>query len=252
MGMAAIETDYEAVLLDIEGTTTSIRFVYETLFPYARAQAKAFLECHWTDDLVQTDVAAIRLQARRDLDEGLEGAFDVPDGMGDDAREAALAHVLWQMDSDRKTTGLKALQGRIWTEGYATGELLGHIFDDVPFALRSWQVSGVPVHIYSSGSVAAQRLLFGSSMAGDLTPLLAGYFDTTTGPKKESPSYAAIAAAIDVEACRLLFVTDSLDEAHAAHGAGVRAVLSLRPGNAPVPDHPYPVVSRLTELLESP
>ena len=145
-----------AILLDIEGTTTSIRFVYDTLFPFARAQAAAFLDAEWGDSEVQKDVAALRAQALTDLAEGAADAPQIPLGEGDEVRVAALANVLWQMDSDKKTTGLKSLQGKIWRHGYASGELKGHLYADVLPALNAWHEAGLPVFIYSSGSIAAQ------------------------------------------------------------------------------------------------
>ncbi len=238
-----------AILLDIEGTTTSIRFVYDTLFPFARAQMAAFLQSEWHAPTVQDDVAAIRTQARQDLTDGVDDTPQVPEGVGSDARQGTLDNVLWQMDSDRKTTGLKALQGKVWKHGYASGELRGHIYDDVVPSLNAWQRAGVPVYIYSSGSVAAQKLLFTHSAQGDLTPLLAGYFDTTTGPKKQATSYSAIAASIACAPEHILFATDNLEEAIAAAEAGLQTVVSIRPGNPPLPDHGHRVVTSLDQLL---
>lgn len=241
---------HRAVLLDIEGTTTSISFVYDTLFPYARREFAGFLAAHWADPDVQADVQLVRSQAAADAAAGVEGAPVVPDGTGADAREAVLAHLLWQMDSDRKTTGLKALQGRVWSDGYARGELKGHVYDEVPAALPRWTARGLGVYIYSSGSVAAQRLLFSQSVAGDLTVHLSGYFDTTTGPKKEASSYTEIVAALGLQPQTVVFVTDHIDEARAAHQAGLTAVLAVRPGNAPLPVHPFREVTTLDELDE--
>lgn len=242
---------YQGVLLDIEGTTTSISFVYETLFPYAAREVASFLAHHWEDAGVQADVASLRAQARRDLEDGAADAPQIPDGDADaeTIRDAALANVRWQMDTDRKTTGLKSLQGRIWVHGYATGELKGHVYDDVVPALEAWGARGVPVYIYSSGSVAAQKLLFGHSEAGDLTALLSGYFDTTTGPKKEASSYQAIAAAIDRAPGALCFATDSLAEGVAAREAGLQVALSVRPGNPGLPAHDFTEIRALSELL---
>jgi enolase-phosphatase E1 len=241
----------QAILLDIEGTTTSIRFVYETLFPYATREMSTFLHAHWEDANVQSDVAEVRAQAQRDLDDGIKDAPQIPaaDCPPDVVRAAVLDNLHWQMDQDRKTTGLKSLQGRIWVHGYATGELLGHVYEDVVPALKAWQDQGIPVYIYSSGSVAAQKLLFGHSAQGDLMPLLAGYFDTTTGPKKEAGSYGIIADAVGCEPKALCFVTDSHAEAIAAHAAGVQVALSVRPGNAALPPHDFLEVQALTALL---
>jgi 2,3-diketo-5-methylthio-1-phosphopentane phosphatase len=222
-------------LLDIEGTTTSISFVYDVLFPWVRARLEAYLTAHWDAPGTRDLVDLLRAQADRDLADGL----DVPAITGTDPeteRAAVVQNVLAQMDADRKTTALKALQGVMWRDGYAGGELVGHLFEDVPSAIDAWRRAGARVAIYSSGSVAAQRLLFGHSVAGDLIPQLDGFFDTTTGPKKEAASYLAIAAALDVRPTDITFVSDNLDELRAASEAGCRCVLSVRPGNPPVPD----------------
>ncbi|MCA9516031.1 MAG: acireductone synthase [Myxococcales bacterium] len=222
------------VLLDIEGTTTSIDFVYDTLFPYARAHLRGFLARRFDDPEVRAALAFFPAAA---------GA----------SPEAAADHALALMDGDVKDTGLKALQGLVWREGYAAGDLRGHVYDDVPGALRAFRDDGVPVHIYSSGSVEAQILLFRHAVAGDLTPLLAGHFDTTTGPKKEPASYAAIAARIGVEPGAIAFLTDSFEEARAADAAGVRAVLSVRPGNPALPAaaSALPAVTSLAGLRDA-
>ena len=250
MSDPTLPADYDAVVLDIEGTTTSISFVYDELFPFARAHVKGYLEAHWDDPSVEAIVQGLRRRAADDLSSGDTDAPQIPEGQG--ALEAAVANVHWQMDRDRKTTALKALQGRIWVDGYERGELLGHLFDDVPGAITAWIDRGCTVHIYSSGSVAAQKLLFGYSVAGDLTPSLSGYFDTGTGGKKEADSYREIAAALGLSEPQLLFVTDSLAEAEAARQAGVQAVLSVRPGNPELPEHSFPIVTSLTTLAEAP
>jgi 2,3-diketo-5-methylthio-1-phosphopentane phosphatase len=152
------------------------------------------------------------------------------------------------MDADRKVTCLKALQGLIWRDGYHQGELQGVVFDDVPLALRQWQAAGTPIFIYSSGSVEAQQLLFRYSNHGDLTPLLRGYFDTTTGPKREAASYRTILGATGQSAPDVVFATDVLAEAEAAHEAGLQAVLVVRPGNAPLPVHRFREASTLLTI----
>lgn len=236
-----------AVLLDIEGTTTSISFVYETLFPFARANLARFLEDHWGDPDVRSDVEALRAQAV--VDASLEGAIAIPAGFGADAQAATLASVLWQMDTDRKTTGLKSLQGKIWHDGYVNGVLRSHLFDDVAPALSAWEEAGIPVHIYSSGSIAAQKLLFGHSSAGDLRQKLAGYYDTTLGPKKSPQSYRSIAEDLRTPPSELLFATDSLAEADAADAAGLKVVISVRPGNHPLAPHSFREIRSLLDLV---
>ena len=195
-------TQPKAILLDIEGTTSSIAFVAETLFPYARKHLAAYVAAH------PEEVAPILAEVPGDP---VETLFQ------------------W-IDEDRKATPLKTLQGLIWAQGYADGELDGHVYPDTPEAMRRWKARGIDVHIYSSGSIAAQKLIFGHSVAGDLTPLLSGYFDTTTGPKREAESYRRIAAALDLPPEDILFLTDIQAEADAAREAGVAALIVDREG----------------------
>ncbi len=197
----------EAVLLDIEGTTTPIRFVHDVLFPYARAQLPALLRDRAGDPVVAAEVTAIRKA--------------VPDA-------EPLATLMAWMDRDEKATPLKALQGMVWDAGYADGSLQGAIYPDVAPALRRWRAAGLRLAVYSSGSVAAQRLIFRHSTAGDLSPLFEGHFDTTTGPKRDAASYAAIAAALAVLPGALLFLSDVAEELDAAANAGLRTCQVVR------------------------
>jgi enolase-phosphatase E1 len=152
------------------------------------------------------------------------------------------------MDRDRKSTALKSLQGKIWKAGFESGELKGTLFDDVPAALRRWALHA-QISIYSSGSVEAQRLLFRYSTFGDLTSLIAGYFDTRTGPKAASASYAAIAAAMHVEPAEVMFFSDVVRELDAAREAGCQTRLVMREGNAPVTDaHEHAAVESFAVL----
>jgi enolase-phosphatase E1 len=155
------------------------------------------------------------------------------------------------MDRDRKSTSLKTLQGRIWQQGYARGELVGEVFSDVPLAFQRWNAIGLQIGIFSSGSELAQKLLFRHSSAGDLTTYLHWHFDTTIGPKANPESYRRIAATMAIPLPAIVFVSDSIAELDAAHAAGMRTVLSLRPGNAPVSDHGHRVVRSFDHLIES-
>lgn len=252
MGAEKMPTNYRAVLLDIEGTTTSISFVYDVLFPFARAHVEEFLNGHWNEQDVQDVLDLLRAQVTEDTAAGVEDVPAIPEGPQGAAIAGAVENVHWQMVSDRKTTGLKTLQGMIWADGYVSGELQGHVFDDVPGALEAWTRAEIPIYIYSSGSVAAQKLLFRHSVAGDLTPHLRGYFDTTTGPKRESASYTSIATSIAVAPPDILFVTDVLPEAEAARKAGMRAVLSIRPRNVKIPfEHAFARIQSLSPLVEA-
>ncbi len=218
------------VLLDVEGTTTPVDFVYRVLFPYAQARVAAFLEAHATEPDVAADVAALRAEHERDRSAGRRPpAWE----------EGPAAYTGWLSDQDRKLTALKSLQGRIWAEGFARGELRGQVYPDVPHALRRWTAAGRKVAIFSSGSVLAQKLLFGHSDHGDLAPLLSGYFDTTTGAKREPASYARIADALGARPADALFVSDVVAELDAARAAGFATALSVRAEPGPPPDaHP--------------
>lgn len=225
-----------AVLLDIEGTTTAISFVADVLFPYAAQALEGFLRAHAQEAPVAAACALIRQDA-------------LPAEQGLAAEAQVLAVVRRQMAGDVKATGLKQLQGLIWEHGYRSGALRAHVFPDVPTAFARWRAAGRRVCIYSSGSILAQRLLFGHAEAGDLTPAIAAYFDTTTGPKKEAASYTAIAQQLGLPPAQVLFATDQLAEAQAALAGGMEAALLMRPGNAPLPAGlPCAVHADLTRL----
>jgi enolase-phosphatase E1 len=197
----------KAVLLDIEGTIGDIAFVRDVLFPFARARLADTLKARWHEAEVAGTVAGAREAAGR--------ALATP-------HEAAALFLAW-MDEDKKITPLKALQGIIWREGYASGELQAHVYPDAVEAIRAWHKRGIKVFIYSSGSVEAQKLYVAHSVAGDLSPLIGGYFDTTTGAKGAAASYNTIAAAIGVEARRITFFSDAPAETDAARAAGLLA-----------------------------
>jgi len=219
------------ILLDIEGTTTPIAFVYDVLFPFARTHAARHLD--------QQAQRALKLEHDADVASGYQPP---PWSSG------ALAYVHWLMDQDRKSTALKTLQGKIWQEGYRRGDLHGEVFADVPPALERWHRDGVDVRIYSSGSILAQQLLFSTTPQGDLTRFLQGYFDTTAGPKVEPSSYQAIARAFSLPATHILFVSDVVRELDAAAAAGVNTRLAVRPGNPAQPAHGYAVVSSFDRI----
>jgi len=221
------------VLLDIEGTTTPLAFVREVLFPYARHRLRSFLDAQGDapPPAVRDAIAALTDEYATDV----ASRVTLPVWTRDAADRAGLAAYLgWLMDRDRKSPGLKTLQGLIWEEGYQRRDLRGQVFPDVPAALRRWHAAQIGVAIFSSGSVLAQRLLFGHSDQGDLAPLLSGYFDTTTGPKREATSYARIADALGTPAAEALFVSDVVAELDAARAAGFATALSVRaePGPA--------------------
>jgi enolase-phosphatase E1 len=222
------------ILLDIEGTTTPIDFVYQILFPYARARLKDFITRHEADEEVRAIVAGL-------CDEhAIDKSADLPplrcaNDPDEEQIEAIVAYGQWLMDQDRKVTSLKTLQGKIWEEGYRSGELKGEVFPDVPPNLRRWREQGKTVCIYSSGSVLAQRLLFAHTGQGDLTKFIQDFFDTKVGHKTEPGSYTRIAGLLG-KPSEILFISDVLAELDAARAAGVQTHLCVRPGNPRQPD----------------
>ena len=208
------------ILLDIEGATTPIAFVHDVLFSYARTHVRDYLVKHLDDADVRTDISLLH-----------------DDYQGQNFRandiDAIVAYVNHLIDLDRKSTGLKSLQGKIWHEGYSDGSLRAQVFPDVAPALARWRVAGLSVSIFSSGSVLAQQLLFAHTEAGDLTPFISHYFDTGVGKKGEAGSYRRIAEAIELQPGEILFISDVVNELAAARETGMKTVLSLRPGNQP-------------------
>ena len=225
-------------LLDVEGTVAPISFVYEQLFPYARKHFANFLAEYINEAAVMNDLL---LLARESQAESVVGSPRIPEFVGNEYLESpdfqlrALIYVHWLMDQDRKSTALKSLQGRIWKKGFESGELKGILYTDVPAAFDRWAANS-KVAIYSSGSVDAQRLLFRHSTFGDLTDRIAAYFDTRIGAKTAKESYAAIAAAMNLQPFQVLFFSDVVRELDPAREAGLDTRLVVREGNAPVAD----------------
>ncbi len=202
-----------AVLTDIEGTTGSSSFVQDALFPYADAHLDAYVKRHADEPRVATVLA----QAAREA------------GLSPNDRAGIAAQLHAWIAADAKITPLKTLQGYIWAEGYDDGALAGHVYEDAARNLRKWHDAGVPLYVYSSGSIAAQQLIFGHSTAGDLRPLFSGYFDTTSGGKREPDSYARIVRAIGVFAGDVLFLSDIEAELDAARATGLQTAQLVRP-----------------------
>ncbi|HEX7989877.1 MAG TPA: acireductone synthase [Stenotrophomonas sp.] len=228
----------KAILTDIEGTTSSISFVKEVLFPYARNALPGFVQAHGNEpqvrqwlDVVATEIAASACQDEV-IVETLQG---------------------W-IDQDRKHTALKALQGMLWDVGYRNGDYTAHLYPEVADVLRGWQASGLPLYVYSSGSVPAQKLFFGFSDAGDLNSLFSGNFDTEVGGKREAPSYAHIAKAINIDPAEILFLSDVVEELDAAREAGLQTVLVDRLSDYPQPrtgeaTHGHTRVERFDQIV---
>jgi enolase-phosphatase E1 len=199
-----------AVVTDIEGTTSSLAFVKDILFPYARRSMTSFVREHEPELVdIAREIGVITGKSTLSADE-MSGIL-----------------LRW-MNEDRKITPLKTLQGMIWRRGYESGELQSHVYEDAVRGLRKWHVSGLRLYVYSSGSIAAQKLLFSHTSYGDLLPLFSGYFDTTTGSKLESRSYSRIAEALAVAPRTIVFLSDHAAETQAAAAAGMQTVLLAR------------------------
>ena len=226
------------VLLDIEGTTTPIAFVHEVLFSYARSEVRSFLTARFGTPELLADLQQLREEHATDVKQNLQppALVDVDlDGPRDAEIDSLAAYVNWLVDRDRKSTGLKSLQGKIWKQGYSDGTLKAQLFADVRPALERWRRAGLKISIFSSGSSLAQKLLFAHTEAGDLTGFIDNYFDTTVGSKTDVASYRQIASALNLPAQEILFISDVVPELDAAGAAGMRTLLCIRPGNQPQP-----------------
>lgn len=204
----------KVILTDIEGTTSAVSFVFDVLFPYARQHLPAFLRERAAEPAVAEQIAAVRAES----------------GEADADLERVIAILLEWIAADRKATSLKALQGMVWAQGYRAGQLKGHVYPDAVAALRAWHAAGYTLGVYSSGSIQAQKLIFGCSEAGDLTALFDAYFDTTSGGKREAASYARIAATLGRPAGEILFLSDVVEELDAARAAGMATCGLAREG----------------------
>ncbi len=201
----------KAIVTDIEGTTSSLSFVKDVLFPYARAHLPAFVRQHQDE----SEVASLLEDARREAGADLDG-------------EQLITQFIDWIDRDQKITPLKSLQGLIWEAGYRQGDFKGHIYADAARQLQTWKAAGYALYVYSSGSVYAQKLLFGHTEYGDLTPLFSGYFDTHIGGKREVESYQPIAEQIQFQPGEILFLSDIKEELDAAHQAGLNTYWLIR------------------------
>lgn len=233
----ASESEIRAILLDIEGTTTPVDFVSKTLFPYASRRLEPFLREHFDEPETQSLLQDLRAQHQLDRRQASQPPPWTKDSQ-QSRLESAVAYGQWLIARDSKCTPLKALQGKIWQQGYATGELHGEVYADVLPAFRRWRAQQKQIFIYSSGSELAQRLLFRTVPSGDLTPYIAGFFDTRIGAKAERESYKKIAAAIGHKPEEILFISDAQKEFEAAQKAGMQAFLCVRDSGAvAVPSH---------------
>jgi enolase-phosphatase E1 len=220
----------KAIVTDIEGTTSSLSFVKEVLFPYARDNLSAFLHEQAYETEVAEQLNAVRAEVGQKL-----------------TLDEIIAVLQRWIDEDRKITPLKALQGFIWESGYRRGDFCGHVYADAEHQLRHWHQQGIKLYVYSSGSVYAQKLLFGHTEFGDLTPLFSGYFDTRVGAKGDRESYRKISASTDIPAPQILFLSDVITELDAARETGMRTVQLMRDGELDARAG-HPQVHDFTEL----
>ncbi|XP_014210153.1 enolase-phosphatase E1 [Copidosoma floridanum] len=237
------------ILLDIEGTTTSISFVKDTLFPYVREFLKKHVDEKWETEEFKADFVKLKEQAKEDEEKKIEGFVPIKEDSTEEAKESLVKNVLWQMDNDRKAGALKDLQGHMWQAAYKT--IKGHVYDDVPEAFEKWTTSDKKLYIYSSGSVLAQKLLYGNTEHGDLLKYISGHFDTSVGQKQEAQSYKKILDEIKAEPSNVIFLTDVPKEAEAAKAAGLSAIIVVREGNAKLSDEDkaaYKTIESFAEL----
>lgn len=233
------------ILLDIEGTTSAVSFIYDVMFPFVRRELDQYLYANW-DSATLNEVC--NLVAK---DVGYESfvAWCGSETEVGKRQQLLRAEVLRLMDGDIKATGLKALQGLIWQSGFESGEMQAHIYDDVLPAIQAWNDAGCDVRIFSSGSIAAQKLFFGHTTVGNILHLFRGHYDTTTGPKKEAASYQAIAKDFGLPPAQVLFLSDVIDELEAARAAGLQTGLCKRPDNAKVAaEHGHPEITSFDQI----
>jgi enolase-phosphatase E1 len=221
------EANVRAILLDIEGTTTSVEFVYKVLFPYARRHITEFVRQNSQSEDLLSDISALKAEHQTDAEQGHEPPVWKEDSV-DSRLESVTQYVFWLMDQDRKSKALKSLQGKIWERGYVSGDLRGDVYADVLPAFERWRKQRRAIHIFSSGSVLAQQLLFAHTTAGDLTEYISDYFDTTMGPKTAAASYRSISEAIRRAPAEVLFISDVTAELDAADAAGMKTALCVR------------------------
>jgi enolase-phosphatase E1 len=225
----SVTAPHDAIVLDIEGTTTPISYVYDVLFPYVRRELPAYVGEYLDDVRLQPPIKWLREEWEADAARGEHPpALRENDGDREERAASIVAYAEWLMDRDRKATGLKALQGLISRRGYENGSLHGEVYPDVPVAFARWHKAGIPIAIFSSGSVVAQQNLFSTTAHGDLTRWIRHFFDTLVGPKRSPESYGRIAFGMECEPARMLFISDVVAELDAAREAGCDTRLCIR------------------------
>jgi enolase-phosphatase E1 len=242
-------TGISHLLLDIEGTTCPVSFVAEVLFPYAAQKLHTFVQDQSNNPTVQNLLADVQEAWQNDKGPEAEALWRTAQTEQQlPSLAASTAYLQLLIRQDRKLTPLKDLQGLIWREGYASGELVAPLYPDVAPALLNWHRAGLVLGVYSSGSVGAQKLLYGHCVAGDLTDVFSHWFDTRIGSKQQSESYQLIADAMNCKAENILFISDALTECQAAKKAGFKILFSKRSGNPQTEPGPFQAISNYAEL----
>jgi enolase-phosphatase E1 len=227
------------ILLDIEGTTTPVDFVYQRLFPYAFRKLPAFLQEYFQKPEIRLLIQQLYLQHQTDERHELMPPAWINGSDHLLQLRSCVAYAQWLMNKNSKYAALKALQGKIWQEGYNTGELQGEVYSDVPPAFERWRRQKREVCTYSSGSVLAQQLLFSTTKFGNLTPFITAFFDSNIGAKTEIESYRKIAESIGRIPRDFLFVSDTKEEVGAAYDADMQVILCDRVnGHLQIPRSP--------------
>ena len=242
------------IVLDIEGTTTSLRFIKDVLFPYIKRTLAKYLRERWQSDEVIATMARLIRQEERDIREGLQPPKIWKITETSDLSkiiDSVVSNVIWQMDIKRHNTALKQLQILVWVYGYENNELRGHVYEDVGSSFRRWRGMGIRLFAYSTGMAVAQQLLFSNSTQGNLLNMVENYFDVLVGPKTSASSFKKIAWYMNVTTTQLLFITDTVDEGRAARDAGCQVVLVQRPENRRLPGSlgsEFSIVSNLNSI----
>lgn len=242
------------IVLDIEGTTTSLRFIKDVLFPYIKRNLAKYLRERWQTDEVVSTLARLIRQEDRDNREGLQPPKIWKQTETNDITkiiDSIVSNVLWQMDAKRHNTALKQLQILVWVYGYENNELRGHVYEDVGICFRRWRAMGIRLFAYSTGMAVAQQLLFSNSTQGNLLNMIENYFDVLVGPKTSATSFRKIAYYMSVTTTQILFITDTPEEGKAARDAGCQVVFVQRPENRKLSasiSNEFPVINNLNQI----
>ena len=219
------------LLLDIEGTTCPVSFVSDILFPYASKSLETYLERSQTNPIIQSLLDDADQEWEEDGTVESKSLRLATKTNAVNRIQAITQYLQHLIAIDRKSTVLKDIQGKIWNEGYSSGNLKSQLFEEAPSCLRRWHANNLTLAVYSSGSIEAQKLLYRHTTTGSLENLFTDWFDTKTGPKKNHESYSNIARKMNTACDQILFISDNGEECNAAEAAGMKTLFSLREGN---------------------